>query len=138
MSTIRVDHVDGDAFTIGVRDHRITVDQPVGDGGTDTGPTPTELFVGSLAGCVAFYVRRYLARHDLPQRGLHVAAEYEMASRPARVARIRIVLGLPDGVPEDRRPGLLAVAEHCTVHTTLDTPPTVSIEVGAPTSMPAG
>ena len=47
----------------------------VGDGGEDTGPTPTELFIASLAGCVAFYARRYLDRHDQPTEGLTVEAE---------------------------------------------------------------
>ena len=131
MPSITVDHVDADTFTIGIRDHRLTVDQPVADGGSDAGATPTELFVASLAGCVAYYARRYLARHELPDRGLRVRAEYAMASRPARVARIRLVLVLPDGVPNDRHQALLAVASHCTVHNSLTAPPEIGIELTA-------
>jgi putative redox protein len=71
MPAVTVQHVDGDRFTIGIRDHLIAVDQPVTDGG-DTAPTPTELFVASLASCVAFYARRYLATHKLPTTGLRV------------------------------------------------------------------
>ncbi|HVN11434.1 MAG TPA: OsmC family protein [Kineosporiaceae bacterium] len=129
MKPIRVDHVDGDTFTIGVREHQITVDQPLEDGGTDAGPTPTELFVAALAGCVAYYARRYLARHGLPERGLQVAAEYTMGTRPARVAQIHIRLVIPDGVPIERRDPLLAVATRCTVHNSLAIPPEVSIAV---------
>ncbi len=33
---------------LGIRGHEVVVDQPVADGGTDAGPTPTELFVGGL------------------------------------------------------------------------------------------
>ena len=40
MSTITVRHLDGDRFAIAIRDHTLTVDQPVADGGTDTAPTP--------------------------------------------------------------------------------------------------
>ena len=138
MNTITVDHVVDDAFTIDVRGHRIPVDQPASDGGTDTGPTPTELFVAGLAGCVAYYARRYLARHQLPERGLRVRTEYEMASRPARVARIRLAVELPEGIPDERRDALLAVARHCTVHNSLTTAPQVSIELaGTPASLPA-
>jgi putative redox protein len=133
MPSITVNHVDADAFTIAVRDHHLTVDQPVGDGGSDAGPTPTELFVASLAGCVAFYARRYLARHALPEQGLQVLTEYAMTSRPARVERIRIRLVLPPGVPDERREALLAVASHCTVHNSLTSPPTVSVDA-APSS----
>ncbi|MDX3458608.1 hypothetical protein PV396_42935 [Streptomyces sp. ME02-8801-2C] len=52
-------HVDGDAFAVEVRGHRLLVDQPADAGGTDTAPTPTELFAASLATCVAFYAGRY-------------------------------------------------------------------------------
>ena len=133
MSTVLVRHLDGDRFSIGVRDHVVTVDQPVPDGGEDTAPTPTELFVASLTSCVAFYAKRYLQRHHLPTDGLAVRAEWDMGARPARVADIRICVELPDGVPPERREPLLAVASHCTVHNTLEQPPAVAIELaGAP------
>lgn len=124
---LRVEHRGGDRFDINVRSHVISVDQPVNDGGDDTAPTPTELFIASLASCVAFYARRYLARHDLPTEGLAVEATFDMGTRPARVSRIDVRLILPDGVPVERRDPLLAVAAHCTVHNTLTTMPTVSI-----------
>ena len=129
---VRVDHLTGDRFAIGVRGHLVTVDQPVDVGGEDTAPTPTELFVASLASCVAFYARRYLARHGLPTRGLAVTATYEMGTRPARVCAVTLELQLPAGVPESRREALLAVASHCTVHNTLTNEPDVAIRLVEP------
>jgi len=38
--------------------HRVVTDQPVEDGGQDAGMSPVELFVGSLAGCVGYFVGR--------------------------------------------------------------------------------
>ena len=128
--TLRVEHRGEDRFDIRVRGHDVSVDQPVADGGEDTAPTPTELFVVSLASCVAFYARRYLARHGLPTEGLVVESTFEMGTRPARVAEVDVRLILPDGVPAGRRDALLAVAEHCTVHNTLTTPPEVRITLG--------
>jgi LmbE family N-acetylglucosaminyl deacetylase/uncharacterized OsmC-like protein len=130
--TLRVEHRGADRFDIRVRGHVISVDQPVEDGGDDTAPTPTELFVASLASCVAFYARRYLARHGLPTEGLAVETTFEMGSRPARVSGITVRLILPDGVPAERRDPLLAVAAHCTVHNTLTTPPEVTITLADP------
>ena len=127
MPALTVQHVDGDRFTIGIRDHLIAVDQPVIDGGEDTAPTPTELFVASLASCVAFYARRYLARHNLPTTGLTVTTEYRMGSHPARVSDIRIGIALDSAIPDDRREALLAVASHCTVHNTVTHPPAIDI-----------
>lgn len=127
MAQLEVRHLDGDRFDISIRQHRLTVDQPVTDGGTDTAPTPTELLVAALVSCVAHYARRYLARHELPTAGLSVTADYAMGSRPARVSEISIVITLPEGVPEDRRDALLAVASHCTVHNTLVSAPAVQV-----------
>ena len=124
---MRVEHRGGDKFDINVRGHVVRVDQPIKDRGEDTAPTPTELFIASLASCVAFYARRYLARHNLPTDGLAVEATFDMGSKPARVARIAMRLVVPEGVPADRLDALLAVATHCTVHNTLSSEPDVSI-----------
>jgi uncharacterized OsmC-like protein len=48
-----VDYHSSDRFDIPIRDHVVTVDQPVEVGGEDNGPSPTELLVASLASCVA-------------------------------------------------------------------------------------
>ena len=117
----------GDRFAITVRDHVIHVDQHVEDGGEDSAPTPLELFVASMASCVAHYARRYLVRHDLPTDGLRVDAHWQMAKAPARVGSMELALTLPDGVPADRREPLLAVASHCTVHNSITHPPDIRI-----------
>lgn len=127
---LEVIHVEQDVYTVDIRGHRLRVDQPLEAGGTDTAPTPTELFAASLAACVAFYAGRYLQRHGLPRSGLRVRAEFTMAAdRPARVASLRLVIAPPPELPEQRRAGLLAVASHCTVHNTLQQPPEVDIEL---------
>ena len=43
---------------VSVRGHELATDQPVADGGDDTAPTPTEMFVGALAACVGYYAGR--------------------------------------------------------------------------------
>lgn len=133
METVHARFVSGEAYEIGVRQHHLLVDQPAEAGGGDAAPTPTELFVASLAACVAFYAGRYLSRHDLPRDGLAVSADYDMAAdRPARVAAVRLTIQLPDGVPAARHAPLLAVASHCTVHNSLTNAPEVSVSLAGP------
>ncbi|MCA2219000.1 OsmC family protein [Jidongwangia harbinensis] len=121
----------GEQYEIEVRGHRIRVDQPATDGGADLAPTPTELFVASLAACVAYYAGRYLTRHGFDRAGMQVRAGFAMASdRPARVASIRIVVHPPAGFPAERIPALAAVASHCTVHNSLTDPPRIDLRVG--------
>lgn len=131
---MRVGHLGGDRFVIQIGGHTITVDQPVRNGGEGTGPTPTELLVASLASCVAFYARRYLARHGLNTDGLAVTAAYELAERPARVASMNLTLTVPTDTPQARLKPLLAVASHCTVHNTLTEPPEISMTVSRSTT----
>jgi putative redox protein len=127
-TALQVRHVDGEAYEIGVRGHRIMVDQPMHDGGSDTAPTPTELFVASLASCVAFYAGRYLTRHGFSRDGLAVDAEFDMAAdRPARVAAVRLTLRVPASLPPERWAALQAVATHCTVHNSIVIPPQVDL-----------
>lgn len=130
QNLMEVGYLDGEAYEIAVRGHRIVVDQPPEAGGADTAPTPTELFVASLASCVAFYVGRYLTRHGYDRTGLMVSASYDLATdRPARVRSVTISVKVPTGLPESRWPALEAVARHCTVHNTLHNPPEVQIDL---------
>jgi uncharacterized OsmC-like protein len=107
----------------------VLVDQPAEAGGADTAPTPTELFVASLASCVAFYAGRFLDRHHLDRTGLRVTAEFTLATeRPARVGSVRLRLTAP-GLPVERHAALHAVVSKCTVHNSLHQPPSVDIDI---------
>ncbi|MDG4766401.1 OsmC family protein [Solwaraspora sp. WMMD406] len=129
-AAMTVRHVAGEAYAVDVRGHRIVVDQPHGGGGAGEAPTPVELFVASLASCVAFYAGRYLTRHGWSREGLTVSARYVMATdRPARVTAVRIDIGLPPDLPAGRRAALRAVAAHCTMHNTMADAPRVDIEL---------
>lgn len=120
-------HEAGDRFRVAVGAHEIVVDQPVAAGGGDAGPTPTELFVASLAACVGFYARRFLARHSLADGALAVSCSFAMSADHARVARIAVRVEVPGGVPANVRSALARVVEHCTVHNSIRQAPDVEI-----------
>jgi uncharacterized OsmC-like protein len=139
MPTLSVAHQTADRFELQVRSHRLVCDQPLAEGGGDQGPTPTELFVASLAACVAFYARRFLARHDLASGGLRVDADFTMSTdRPARVDTITLRLDIPQPLEENRRRALLAVVDHCTVHNSIRTPPNVHVTLAEPADAGVG
>jgi len=127
---IWVRHEGGDRYLIEVGGHGVVVDQPETG---DSGPTPTDLFVGSLAACTAHYAGRFFARHGLDAEGFGLACTFEMATdRPSRVGSITLRLELPQAFPEDLRERLLAVIEHCTVHNSIVVPPATRFELVAP------
>ena len=107
--------------------HRVVTDQPVEDGGQDMGLSPVELFVGSVASCVSYFVGRFCARHGIPADGLSVEAEWAMAEQPHRVGRIDLSIHLPHSTTREMKERLLKVAHGCTVHQSLLFPPTVGV-----------
>jgi uncharacterized OsmC-like protein len=139
MPNLSVASQGGDRFALQVRGHRLVCDQPLAEGGQDTGPTPTELFVASLAACVAHYARRFLARHDLDPGGLRVEADFTMSTdRPARVDTVTLRLIIPQPLAPTRRRALLAVVDHCTVHNSIRTPPHVHLTLTEPADAGVG
>jgi putative redox protein len=127
---IDVTYMGGDRLRIDVRGHELTVDQPVEDGGGDTAPTPTELFLASLTACVGFYAERFLRRHSLSTEGLRVGCAFGWAENPHRVGDIELTVDAP-GVTAAKREAFMRVIEHCTVHNTLEHPPAVRINVAS-------
>lgn len=124
--TVRYD--TGDRFGILIGQHVVVVDQPSDNGGGDTGPTPTELFVASLASCVAFFAQRFLHRNGVDTSGLEVSAAYTWAEKPHRVGAIDVRVAVPP-ISEALVQPLQRVIEHCTVHNSLHTPPEITITV---------
>jgi len=129
MNEMTVRHQGGDRLEIDVRGHRVIVDQPAEAGGTDAGPTPTELFVAGLASCVGFYAERFLRRHSLPVEGLEVRCQFAMDLGAARVASVQLGVVIPAFLNETHRRALLAVVDHCTVHSSIRQDPEVGIRM---------
>ena len=57
-----------------VRGHELTVDEPAEDGGKDTGPTPTELLLASLASCYTLSLRWAAKHRNVPLGDIKVTA----------------------------------------------------------------
>jgi len=108
--------------------HRFFADEPVPLGGTGTGPTPYELLLGALGGCMAMTLRMYADRKRWPLHAVRIHLRTERAHEEdcekceteevgmPRVAR-RIELDGP--LSDDQRARLLQIADRCPVKQTL-------------------
>lgn len=105
--------------TVQVRDHQLTVDEPVGLGGQDTGPDPQELLAISLASCTAITMEMYAARKGWDVGHVEVDVEYSPAERGCPT-KFELVMRLPDDLPEEQVERLRAIAAKCPVHRVLD------------------
>lgn len=132
MEHLVVHSLGGDRHRITVRGHELVVDQPLGAGGEDAAPTPTELFVASLASCIGHYARRALGSSS-PGATIHCAWELS-TGRPWRVTAIDIRVDLPADTPAARRAAVERAVSHCTVHNSITDPPLISVGVSEPGS----
>lgn len=105
--------------TVQVRDHQLTVDEPLESGGEDAGPDPQELLAVSLASCTAITMEMYAARKGWDIGKVEVEVQYSPAERGAPT-KFEIVLRLPEELPDDQVQRLQVIAAKCPVHRTLD------------------
>src|SRR6476620_10726606 len=105
--------------TVNVRDHQLTVDEPLEAGGDDAGPDPQELLAVSLASCTAITMEMYAVRKGWDIGPLEVAVDYSPAERGCPT-KFQLVMRLPDHVPEDQVERLRTIAAKCPVHRALD------------------
>ena len=77
MPTITASLTSGTVVTISNGRHEWTADEPVAAGGTDTGPDPYELLLGSLAACTCATLSLYCQHKGLILKS--ISASYEFA-----------------------------------------------------------
>ena len=102
-----------------VRSHRVTVDEPESQGGTDAGPNPQEMLAASLASCSAITVEMYANRKGWDIGDVCVDVDYEPAQRGSPT-KFRMTVHLPKELPEEQREKLMQIVAKCPVHRTLE------------------
>ena len=117
--------IEGLAHEIDLGENReIVVDEPAADGGTDTGPRPSQLLASSLAGCTAITIELYAKRKGWELEGLEVAvdmsSEGENLPPHAVPTHFAVEVALPAGLDDEQRRKLLVIAEKCPVHKLLE------------------
>jgi putative redox protein len=131
MSQVNIRLDDGLRATISARHFTWYSDEPIEDGGTDAGPKPTELLLGSLGACVAITARLYAERKGWPLEGVEVTLDYEKFngrdypgySGDAPFVyefRERIVFRGP--LTDEQQARLLEIAKKCPVRRILENP----------------
>jgi len=105
--------------TVRVREHQLTVDEPLEVGGDDAGPDPQELLAVSLASCTAITMEMYAARKGWEIGHVEVDVQYRPAERGCPT-KFELVMRLPEDLPEEQLERLRVIAAKCPVHRVLD------------------
>jgi putative redox protein len=101
-----------------LREHRLIVDEPEEKGGTDHGPTPSELLAASLVTCTAITIEMYADRKQWGLGTVEVAVDYTEATidDPPHFD-VHVMLGAE--LSEESRQKILTIAGKCPVHRAL-------------------
>ena len=102
-----------------IRDHQLTIDEPLDKGGEDQGPSPQEILAASLAACTAITMEMYAKRKGWDVGDVEVACDYTPAERGCPT-RFNLVMRFPDSMSDEQVERLRVIAAKCPVHRTLE------------------
>ena len=99
-----------------VRDHLISADASVAEGGGDSGPSPHDLYDAALSACKALTVLWYAKHKNIALENVEVSTERDASDERKGVYRLAVSLHLTGELTEAQRQELLTVAGKCPIH----------------------
>lgn len=115
--------------------HRLIADEPEKYGGSNLGPSPYDLLLMSLGACTSMTMRMYASRKKLPLDDIEVKLVHQRVHAEDcvdctnHIDRITRSISLKGDLSEDQKQSLMAIADKCPVHRTLENDPQIVTEL---------
>lgn len=108
--------------------HILTADEPIINGGNDTGPSPYDFLLAGLGACTSMTLRMYAKLKQFPLENIIVTLKHEKIhvddcigceDNKAKIDQIERLITLEGPLSPEQRTRLLEIADKCPVHRTL-------------------
>ena len=129
MANVTASLRGGTVATIRARQFTWKADEPLSAGGTDEGPTPYEILLGSLAACTTITLRLYAEHKGIALEGVDVELDFDRVHAEdcvdcderadGLIERIESRVVFHGTFDEPQKKRLAQVAQRCPVHKTL-------------------
>ena len=117
-----------------VRNHIVSVDGTLEEGGNAAGPSPPDLDDAAVSACKALTVIWYARLKGIPVEDVQVTTERDASDERKGTYRLAATLHLSGNLSEEQREELLAVSQKCPVHKLMTAVTTeITTTLGTPT-----
>lgn len=117
----------GKVVTAHIGQHLVHTDQALSNGGTNTAPSPFELYLASIGTCAGLYVKSFCDNRKIPTDNIKVIQRTEFDEETGLPVSITLDIILPEEFPEKYRASVVSVAELCKVKKSIANPPVFKI-----------
>lgn len=129
MDELRIGFPGGRKVDVHMEEMVINTDQPVKDGGQGSAPTPSQLFLASIASCAGYYALVFCQKRDIDTQGMGLEMRLAKDDTTKLIRTMTLVLTLPDAFPEKYRPAILKAMDACWVKKHLVDPPRIEMVI---------
>ncbi|MCO4798173.1 MAG: OsmC family protein [Colwelliaceae bacterium] len=137
---VRVSEADPTSFIqdISAAGHHLVADEPESYGGDFLGPTPYQLISAGLGACTSMTIRMYARRKNIPLEHVQVDISHDKIhatdcstceQSTGKVDQFDRNITLTGDITEEDRQKLLAIADKCPVHKSLESEITINTKL---------
>jgi putative redox protein len=105
----------------------IQTDQPARSGGSESAPTPFDLFLASIGTCAGIYALGFMQQRGLDASGSKLTMRPHFNPEVGLIDKIELELQTPPGFPDKYRDAIIHAMDLCAVKKHLAHPPAFSV-----------
>lgn len=110
-----------------VGDFSVLTDQPEKSGGDHEAPSPSDLFLTSIAACAGYFALKFCRARDIDTSTMRLSMRYAWDDERKCWPKMSIELHLPDDFPAKYRKAIIKSMDQCVVKKHILQPPEFEI-----------